>query len=69
MTGEGKHWGPADPGWVPDPRPVPDALTDTCSRKDYEEPEQRFKGHIHDWATFADLVGHEDVKALARSVL
>lgn len=29
MTGEGKHWGPTDPGWVPDPRPVPDALTDT----------------------------------------
>jgi len=36
-TPEGKHWG-VDPGWVPDPRPVPEALTDTFTAKPYSDP-------------------------------
>ena len=33
-------------------------------RKDYEEPEQRFNGHVRDWASFMELVGPEGMKVL-----
>lgn len=56
-------------GWRVEPRPVPEALTDTFPRKDYEEPEQRFNGHIRDWASFTELAGAEGMALLAKAVL
>jgi hypothetical protein len=57
-----------DPGWVPESRPVPEALTDTFTSPGYDPSIPLEHEHIKDWASFAELAGPDGLKALMKAV-
>lgn len=57
-----------EPGWVVDPRPTPEALTDTFKAEPFTDKVSHEHEHIDSWNSFGNILGPDGVKALMKAV-